>query len=232
MSIARDQDPCTDYMCGPGKLQGKPPPEFQCQRIKRDGLRCRKWRLKGYDYCEFHKKGGLTVQGRVRKLPPLYRYKLRESLQDKMIELMGEDPREALNLFEELALMRIAAGQAVTLFDKAHDVEDEGKRLELLMSTASLMGGCLKEVQSMCESAARVESQGKDKYSIHSMKVIIDQIVLVSHKVFKAHPALVLEFQEAINEHVRLPTENVGTSITPDQDVLDMDDTIPKGPEQ
>ncbi len=231
MSLVRDQEPCVDYQCGKGKLQGKPPPQFQCQRIKRDGLQCRRWRLKGYEYCEVHRKGGHTIKRKVDKLPVLYRYKLRETLQDKVSVLMGENPREALNLFEELALTRIAANQSVMLFDKAHDIENGEKRVEAVAACAAMMSECLKSVQSMCESAARIESQGKDKYSIHSIKVIVDQVVLICHRVFKDYPELVLEFQEAIKQHVRLPDESNGTSITPDQDVLDMDSTIPKGPD-
>jgi len=226
-----------DYECGYGKFRGVPPPRFQCEGIRRCGVRCRKWKIKGERFCQIHGKGlGYKHRKEVRDLPRLFKYTLGETLRDKVSQVMGEDPREALNLFEELALMRVSAGEAVKLYegalklDEKTDTVTKEKADELKQFASSLMVSALQQVQQMCEAAARVESQGKDKYSIHSLKAIIDQIILISYRVFKKHPDLVLDFERAIREDIRMPNEATGTDITPDQDVMDMDATVPKEP--
>lgn len=162
-------------------------------------------------------------------MPRLYSKYLNTALEEVVGQVMGEDPREALNLFEELALMRISAGEAIKLYGAALKIGDEQKGQELRMSAAAVMAQALGNVQSMCEAAARVESQGKDKFSVHTLRAIIDQITLVAHATFKDHPDLVMKFQRDIKEQVRIPAAGgaEGTHLTPDKDVMGMDATIP-----
>lgn len=213
-----------------GKTYGIPPPRFQCEAIRKNGKRCRKWRLRDKRTCQFH--GGRSRTGSpyqtVMTLPRLYSKHLSGTLLDAVEHVMGQDPREALNLFEELALMRVAAGDAIKLYNAAHTVEGE-KGDAIRTQAAGLMAQALSNVQSMCESAARIELQGKDKLSIHSLKAVVDQVVYISYKVFKDHPDLVKKFQETIAEQVRMPKASgiEGTDITPDRDVVEMDETIP-----
>ncbi len=188
--------------------------------------------MKGRKYCKNH--GGRQPVGktrRVRHLPRLYKKYLSETLQVAVDSVMGDDPRESLNLFEELALMRLSAGNAIQMYSAAMGADREklgADRVDgLQQMAAGIMSQALAGVQSMCESAAKIESGGKDKYSIHSLKMIVDQIVLVSFDVFKDHPELVREFERQIAANVRMPSSPDGTDIQPGDDVIEMDDTIP-----
>lgn len=127
--------------------------------------------------------------------------------------------------------MRVSAGNAIQMYSAAMGADKNkigAEKVEALQAMAAgIMQQALAGVQSMCESAAKIEGSGKDKYSIHSLKMIVDQIVLTSYDVFKAHPELVREFERQIAENVRMPSSPDGTDINPGDDVIDMDQTIP-----
>ncbi len=209
-----------------GKLTGAPPDHYQCQANRRNGKRCRKWRLTYSKYCQFHGGRRRSSIVRISHLPLFYSQHLSDTLTQRLADCVDGDPREALNLFEELALTRIAASEMVKLFAAAEKVDGD-KGAELRTTASVLMCDALKNVQAMCEAAARIENQGKDKYSIHSLKAIINQLVRIAYTVFKDHPEKAAEFKRLVDEEVKMPNEAIGTTLTPDRDVQDMDETVP-----
>lgn len=191
--------------------------------------------------------GGERIGGGRKKpigsLPVAYRRVLSQSLRSAIEAEMNESPAEQLSLLEELALVRHSTQRAVLLYDAAYGLPDNNdERSQLLDTAGTLMRSALSEVAAMCRQAAQVDSLAKDKLSLAQVGVIIDQIVRCAYEVFGAPPVdangtvyepvpneLIEQFALAVRERVRLPTVNAahGTSITPDQDVTDMDATIP-----
>jgi len=211
------------------KDKGNHPRRCQARLKARGGEQCKNWALKGVRYCKFH--GGRLAQkrGQIRTshLPKFYRHVLSKTLAEAVDEMLGVAPEEQLSLFEELAIMRKMAGDAIQLYTLA----EEKKKNEAKVAAAELMRVALKDVVSVCESAARVSALGKDKISIHDIQYIINQIVRVAHDTLEETDAR--RFEKALHTHVRLPVKDqTGTDITPDMDVSDMDVTIPNMEEE
>lgn len=220
------------------------------------GTRCQWWALKGVIYCRQH--GGRKLQAaaglKVKSADPrhasqlgtslhgvhvFYSKVLGKTLHDKLKEIVESPGHEQFNLREEIALTKISAGDTVQLYDGVCtllEVEGDEKKRQALaeakLITGAQMRGVLGEVIDMCDKAARVEAAGKDKVTVQNIVIIVNQIVRVAYETFGINNLdLCYEFERRIKEQVRLPNEGPeGTTITPDQDVLDMDDTIPGRP--
>jgi len=150
---------------------------------------------------------------------------LKGTLQDVIEEQLGASPSEQLSLFEELALMRVTAAQVVALWGAA----DSGADADAKVVAGALMRDALKDVITTCQAAAHIESQARDKFSLHALHHIINQIVRIAHECFEDDPRA-KHFKQLIQEKIKMPMEQTGTLLTPDQDVTDMDDTIPHDP--
>ena len=120
------------------KCGGVAPDEFRCQTVrKKTGQRCRHWKCRQSNFCRFH--GGRrtrgtgrnnykphpiangrisALQGR-RNMPPIYKRYLKNTLSEVVNELCSATPYEQLQLFEEVALMRDAAGRSVSVYAAA-----------------------------------------------------------------------------------------------------------------
>lgn len=203
-------------------IGGPPPPDHprrcQCKNRKRD--RCRKWACVGSKYCKTHGRRGRYA--RIKKLPRFYAKELTATLQEYVEASLGTPSYEQLNLFEELALMRATASEAVKLFSAAQ----KSKNQETRVQAAMLVQEALKHVVTTCEIAARVDAAGKDKISVHSVEQVVQQIVRIAYEIFKNENE-VRAFEKEIRTHVRIVGGTVGTSSTPDIDVSNMDDTVP-----
>lgn len=205
----------------------------QCTYIRPDGTRCLAWALHDAVRCRFH--GGRAQQkafragpARIDHLPAFYRDVLGPNLRDALDSLTGGSAAEQLSLFEELALMRVTARDAVKLYGKACSVVDKSKGLALRAEAAGIMQAQLREVAKLAEAAARIDSLAKDKFSIHAVHLLVNQLVRICASVFKGHDDLVAEFARRVKTDVKLPTsESQGTVLTPDQDVRDMDASVP-----
>lgn len=160
-------------------------------------------------------------------MPGWYRDALGPTIAEAIDQLTCGSASEQLQLFEELALMRHAAQDAVKLYGAAQKATGDGA-LAMRAEAAAIMQAQLREVAKICEAAARVDAMAKDKFSIHAVQLLINQLVRICAQVFKGHDALVKTFERRIREEVRLPTTDAaGTSLTPDGVVLEMDSTVP-----
>lgn len=157
-------------------------------------------------------------------MPRFYSKYLTRTVQEAVEEALAVSPREQLQLFEELALMRDLAGQAVALYSAAR----ETGKAEVMMQAGMLMQQHLKEVIATCESAARIDAAAKDKVSVHTLHHFVDQLVRVAFETF-GDTDKAREFEFAIRTQIKLPSSGVnGTDITPDQDVTEMDRSVPQ----
>jgi len=142
-------------------------------------------------------------------------------------EHLQTDPSEQLALFEELALMRHTASSALKLYSAAMTTND----LQTQATAAELVRHVLGEVARMCEAASRVQAAGKDKFSIHNLAYVVTRITKIAYKVFgddEEGMQKARQFEELIRNEVKLARDVEGTTITPDADVVEMDETIPR----
>lgn len=209
-------------------LNGKPPEGHprQCRVIvKKTGKRCHRWALRGIDRCQWH--GGRQAQRgvRIHHLPRFYSKILGPTLSTAVEELLGVSPAEQTAVFEELALMRVAASESIKLYAAACSSEKSETRI----AAAGLMQDALKEVVAIAESAARIEAAGKDKLSIHGLQHVVNQLIRLMYDACgDDHSDIAERFEESIRQSLRVPGEP-GTDLKPWEDVSEMDDTIPKG---
>lgn len=198
---------------------GKPPYDHprRCQGIRRCGLRCERWALRGSKFCQFHKGRKNRLSYWNQHVSKFYARALTDTLKARVEEHLSQKPDDQISLFEELALMREAASQHVTIYNA---VLQHGKQ-ESVLAAAELMALSLSRVADICKSAATVHNIQKDKFSIHDLNFIIEQIIRISYDVIKDE-AIATQLAIRLRSELQL-TSNVGTTITTDQMVQQMD---------
>jgi hypothetical protein len=160
-----------------------------------------------------------------------YKRYLKPALTRALDEMLNTSPTEQLALFEELALIRDAAGQIVAGYSDIRerlDAQPDNEKLkEAAIMSGALMRDALKEVITACESAARVQATSKESVSAAHLNFFVEQIVQCAYQSF-GDDVKVDEFIKRVRTQIRVPTNHVeGTTITPDADVIEMDETVP-----
>jgi hypothetical protein len=150
-----------------------------------------------------------------------------------------ETPLAHLDLSEEVALMRLAAKDGVEAYaqaleDAAKQPTNSPKAMELKLSAGVIMAEKLKDVQRMVEGAAGIEKVKAEVMDLFS-QVMAAVITSVSHAAWEiwGDDIKVKEFTELLKQKLerRQVTGITGTEVTPDMDVQEMDDTVPREPE-
>lgn len=220
----------------------------QCAHIKpRDGKRCRKWAMKGSNYCRTHGGTWKKFRGGVRidNMSKFYRNVLRKTLTDLVEEHAGFSSSELVSLHEELALTRHAAGNAIQLYESSYDAlraeeakgsQADKKRIasltECTAQATALMIQALKDVEHFCSAISKIEAASKDKLNIHTLNSVVKQIIRLLYDVCgEDNIEIAKSFENLVRTQVVIPQHAIasGTVITPDTDseVVSMDDTIP-----
>lgn len=212
------------------KIGGQAPQghERQCKGMRKCGLQCRRWALRGSKYCQFH--GGKYNErrnhsGRKRKewtkhIMRFYSRNLSKSLAEALEASLAQKPDDQLALFEELALVREHANNSVKLYSMALDKGSP----DAVMAAGELMCIHMKQVADVCAVAAKVHNDQKDRFSIHDLNYIIEQITRISYDCFShLDEAAVINFAKTVREQLQIAQENKGTSSTPDSIVAQMD---------
>lgn len=178
-----------------------------------------------------------------------YKGRLTTTLQAAVDESLGLTGTEQISLYEELALVRHGAGLAVQQYGEALELlelseknkavvgEDAVKKAKAVVNEAAdAMLNQLKRVEYFCSAIARIEAATKDKVTIHTLNGVVKQMVRLMYQTCGTdNQHLAEQFEALTREKIVLPaSENqvTGTSITPDADVLAMDDTVPGPPLQ
>lgn len=214
-----------DWKQSRGSFCGSAPPNHprRCQGMGRhSGVRCKNWADTGSKFCRFHGGHLGKRHARVDKLPQMYSKHLTHTLQKVVEETLTQSIQDQLDLTEELAVIRGTVIDVCKLFD----LTEEGGDARL--TAGALLRATLREVVSSCEAAARVAAISRDRISVHNLSNVLNQVVRCAWQVFGDDHDKAREFEKLIKTTVRLPDEVLGTSITPEQDVLEMDDSIPK----
>jgi hypothetical protein len=154
-------------------------------------------------------------------------------------------PTEQVMLFAELELTRQAAAQTVKLFSDRREklaslpatatAEQRQDATMQLCQAGALMAQQMDAVGVMSQRAANIEALAADKFSVHNLHLVVEQICDIARHVFSKLPVdlaktLTSEFTFAVQNHVKLQADNArrGTNLLPDQTVLDMDATVPE----
>jgi hypothetical protein len=154
------------------------------------------------------------------------------TLSDYVEQCLELPPDEQLNLFEELAVMRGTVADSLKLYDLAQQVPgDTDKGRNTRLAASAILRESMADVAKLCESAARVERLAKDKLSVHNLAYVVSQVVRIAYHVFGDTPEKAREFEAKIREQVRVAADDEGTTLTPDQDVGEMDASVPGVPE-
>lgn len=214
-------------------LEGSPPEDHprRC-KAKRRSLRerCHKWALKGSDFCQYH--GG---RQRIKQKAVSKRYAkfLGPTLRSAIEELASDPHFDQVNLYDEIAVSRIAASKALKLAEPVLTGEAEVKE-----SVKVLALDCVREamnhVRDMVTAAAKIERDANAKVSLRVVDLIIVQIIKAVYEVCP-DKELAKKIAEHINDNVRLPSNlgaDVGANVidgvesTPDMMVLEMDESV------
>ncbi len=161
---------------------------------------------------------------------------LRPTLAAKLEEAVDSlGSLDALDLTEELALIRVAAGDAVEQYAKAQEISgDDAKSTELKMITGQMMISRLQDVAKMCEAAGS-SAELKVRLQTAFASVMTSVITSIAHAAWEVFgdDYRVKDFEELIRTKLEARGHGVeGTEITPDRDVIEMDETIPDAPSE
>lgn len=128
-------------------------------------------------------------------------------LSDRVADLMSRTHDEQVSLYEELAVARATACEAMAL---AQPLFDPAQAAELKPETRALMVQTLNQamnsVKELVLAASRIEKDAEDKVSIKVVNLVVQQIVMTINEVCGTdNSSLCDAIAKAIDERVRLP---------------------------
>ena len=227
---------------GWGNMKGRPPDDHprRCHGIMRDGNRCTQWARKGLTRCNSHgARRSLKVlynNGSWKGfMPNFYRKQLTATLSTALADQLQLESSEQFSILEELALTRETAADFVQLYGLAHaayEADPSEEKLQAKMAAGTMLRDVLAEVAVLADKAAKIHFTGKQVFTALDLKLIVAQMSKIMFDICgTTNVHLAKEFEYAVGDRLKLPSDNNGTTITPDQDVIDMDATIPRAPE-
>ncbi len=157
-----------------------------------------------------------------------------------------------IDVREELALIRAVHTQRQELLSTVMEVQY--KDIEAERQAINLAGQIAMDsahsVITACEKVAKIDAIAGAQQSPHAVDMVVGQINQFIYRIFDAGPVLDTDspeerarkeeahqridlFEKTMDAELELPSlKSRGTTITPDQQVLAMDDMIPTEPEQ
>jgi hypothetical protein len=120
-----------------------------------------------------------------------------------MVDQITRRPHaEQLSLYEEVALARVACGEAVQMVSR---VLEAGKKIndETRVLAMATLRESIDHVGSLVERASRIEHMAADRISVKSVDLFVRQMCAVVAE-FVDTPTM-LQIEEAVREKVRVP---------------------------
>ena len=136
-------------------------------------------------------------------------------------EALLEDPADIVSLYEELAILRQTVADATILYEHALDKNDP----KMISMIGPVVREGMKDIADMVRTVADLEQKRSDKISIHNVTFVVNQIVRISAEVFGDDLTKADRFRKLVLDRLRV--DKAGTTITPDQDVREMDESVP-----
>jgi len=170
-----------------------------------------------------------SAGAKLSKAPYVYSKYLSDRLLDRIADAAGVNDRLALDA--ELDLFRATVLDAAKLYDTALSLPEGEKGDQVRLTAGQILRDVLTQLGAMVERVLTCEQRRKDTLSVQSLHVVVAQIVDMAHEAFGEEPDAILKvraFADRVKE-LRLPSDglNKGTTITPDQQVIEMDATVP-----
>lgn len=202
------------------------PPEGhsrQCKaRSSHSGVRCKQWALKTKDYCRFH--GGRKGR-RIGLMPTKYSKVLSKTLQEKVQEFATAPHEEQVGLYEELALIRVAAESAVQLAGVAIEKGDDATKA----MGVELMQTALSHVKEFVLATAKIDAMNQERVTVAQLSLFVTQIIRCIHFACEGDVGMATRIEEYIQDNVVLPAPDAlglemdGTVVTPSMLAEQMD---------
>ena len=177
--------------------------------------------MQGREFCRTH-GGRYRKSVRVKHLPTIYSKFLRDSLAELIETQLGASSEKQLAVHEELAVMRATAVDTCKLYDASSSAQASTR-----LAAGDMLRSTMAEIIKAVEAAVRIQTASKETLSVHNLSFVIDQMVRIAHEVFGSDHAKAREFERLVRETLKVDS-GAGTRITPDQDVLEMDASVPK----
>lgn len=155
------------------------------------------------------------------------------------------------NIDEEILITKAVSRDALIVLDSLHELPDTAlpreTRAKLLTEAGSIVNQTMEQATRLVERSAKIHALTADKISPTVVDDMVQQMCRFVYLAFEAkhnsgHPDFT-DFDEAVNkilmeriskfdkmisDDLQLPSlKALGTTITPDQQVLAMDDTVP-----
>lgn len=208
-----------------------PPPSDgkKCRAQRKDGGDCDAYALPGSDFCHFHDK--CRVKG-----PGFYLSRVSENIAARLEEILSTPVKQQLQLYEEIAVARLAALQAV----KAATPFLEGDP-RVTPQLAALMQEnlrrALSDVTMIVEKAAKIEANFHDKVSVNVISMVMMQVTREIHDTLgRQHPDLAAALDQRIQKSVMLPVSEDAESVISRDSKRTVDEmdavTSPSAPEE
>ena len=145
----------------------------------------------------------------------IYSKFLGPKLAERVEELLEQPHAEQVSLYNELAIARSAACEALKLASPLFDEKLSAKLTPdlkaLMIQTLSTAMG---EVKDLVLAASRLEKEAGDKVSLKVVYLVVMQIILAINDVCGIeHLNLAEAIARAIDERVRLPLNNAEPTI-------------------
>ena len=178
----------------------------QCHaRSSMTGRRCRRWALVTSDYCQFH-GGRRSVQRGYYQLSSVYSKYLGPKLSARVNDLLKRPHVEQVQLYEELAIARSTACEALKLAQPLFDERGDKLTSETRVLMMQTLNEAMDNVKELVLACSRIEKDSADKVSIKVLNLVVNQIVLAVHEVCGTeHESLAEAIAQAIDDKVRLP---------------------------
>lgn len=206
-------------------------PDTICSFILKDGTRCGAYRAKrslNPTRCSFHQRmGGTSSLARPWEgLPVMYSRYVGPTLREALAAELSRPRSEQVELYEELAMLRTLTADVVRTWSTLAEL---GKHAEA-MAMADLMKDNFDHIKSIANTISTIEARANDEVNVHTLNGIVAQMVSMLYSVCGVeNEDLARVFASRIKNELVIPTlEAKGTTITPDETVQSMDDTIPQ----
>lgn len=163
-------------------------------------------------------------------MPSKYRRHIGIPLKEKLDEFMDGGHHEQIQLYEELAIVRAMAVNALKLAEPVLQPGRKKIKAHIQVIALDLLAECMENVRKMVETIAKMEKLSDGKVSLRVVDMLLAQVIKLLHKKYPDDG----DELEVLIRDIRLPEADhepgggftQGTEITPDAMVTEMDESI------
>lgn len=175
---------------------------------RKGGRKCLHWAEPNSRYCKYHNGARPHINWKKLGMPTFYSKRLGPTLAKAVLELSAKPLNEQAAMYEELALMRAAAGEAVKLASAALEspVADESMRA----AAVGIILNAMNQVTLVIERLAKIEANAQDKLSLRSIDAFIVQMTAIMAEVLgEEHEEMAAVITDRIKSEIRVPLDGL-----------------------